>query len=113
MIVHSFLLGIVNRLYFPAGRLLPSTNTGLLNSIVVAAFAPVRQTSPNGSFPPTIVLPREEGRQYTMFVSTPSILALSVSKGLKAFSCAYPIAAESERIEINKIFAVFILIEFR
>ena len=62
MIVQSLLPGIVWREYVPFGSGLPSIVTSSLNAIVVASFAPVRQTLSYGTRPPHTWRPFTPGR---------------------------------------------------
>ena len=54
--------GIVQRLYLPAGTVVPATTRSALVSNTVAAFAPVRHTSFHGTALPKMTRPRIEGR---------------------------------------------------
>src|SRR2546426_1536544 len=54
--------GTVQRLYSPAGSLVPATIKSASVSSTVAALAPVRHTWFHGTTPPKITRPRAEGR---------------------------------------------------
>ena len=54
--------GMVQRLYLPAGSLVPASVRSALVSSMVAWFAPVRHTWFQGTTFPKITRPRVEGR---------------------------------------------------
>src|SRR5690349_22532017 len=73
---------MVCRLYVPFGSFCPSIFTSSLNEIVVASFAPVRQTLSYGTRSPQMVRPFTPGRLYLMVMSVRPTVWVSVADGL-------------------------------
>ena len=66
--VHCSGVGMVASEYLPAASMVPLTDTGSANEIVVASLAPVRHTSLYGTRPPQIARPLTPGRLYAIWI---------------------------------------------
>src|SRR5665213_1564809 len=85
MMVHSFSPGVANKLYLPAGNVLPSTIISLLVSKVVIWFAPALHIFPYGSRAPVLLKifrPRTEGAPYQILICAPATSPIVLSRGL-------------------------------
>src|ERR1700692_4891321 len=111
--VHLVCVGSVNRVYLPAGTLLPPTITSAFRTNVVASSAPARQTSPNGTRSPKILRPRMRGlEKFTAIVLPSGNLHPALAVGLASWASLgiAPGASAARKMPRSKpIFHIFII----
>ena len=108
--VHSSAVGMVASEYFPAGSMVPLTETGSENVIDVASLAPVRHTSLYGTRPPQIARPLTPGRLYEMSIFVvPTVCEIAADGDTRGTSTWAAAGAAARATATSAVTAVSVL----